>query len=101
MRLRLGLGSPLALLPNSVLWLAKDGGFYQREGLDVELQEVQGTPSVITAMSTGDVDVGNFSPEDVIKLTATNTLALRVIHSAGDTNFFIIVARDSNTSLAE
>jgi NitT/TauT family transport system substrate-binding protein len=100
-RLRLGLGSPLTLLPNSVLWLAKDLGFYEREALDVQLQEVQGSPSVITALTTGDIDIGNFNPEDVIKLTATSSLDLRVIHSAGDTNFFMIVGRDSTASLLD
>src|SRR5256712_10352248 len=45
LKLRLGLGSaPAPALPNSVLWLAKDLGFYKREGLDVELTEFQGTP---------------------------------------------------------
>jgi len=51
LKLRLGLGSaPAPALPNSVLWLAKDLGFYQREGLDVELNEFKGTPLVIAAM---------------------------------------------------
>ena len=46
LKLRLGLGSaPAPALPNSVLWLAKDLGFYAREGLDVDLKEFQGTPS--------------------------------------------------------
>src|ERR1700741_3068040 len=62
LKLRLGLGSaPAPALPNSVLWLAKDLGFYKREGLDVEIMEFQGTPLVIAAMIAGDVDVGNVS----------------------------------------
>src|SRR5581483_1750209 len=48
LKLRLGLGSaPAPPLPNSVLWLARDLGFYQREGLDVELTEFQGTMRAI------------------------------------------------------
>ena len=53
LKLRLGLGSaPAPALPNSVLWLAKDLDFYRREGLDVELNEFQGTPLVIAARRT-------------------------------------------------
>jgi ABC-type nitrate/sulfonate/bicarbonate transport system substrate-binding protein len=46
LKLRLGMAStPAPPLPNSVNWLAKDLGFYQREGLDVELIEFNGTRS--------------------------------------------------------
>ena len=62
LKLRLGLGSaPAPALPNSVLWLARDLGFYKREGLDVELNEFQGTPLVMAGMVAGDIDVGNVS----------------------------------------
>jgi ABC-type nitrate/sulfonate/bicarbonate transport system substrate-binding protein len=39
--------------------LAKDLGFYQREGLDIELIEFQGTPLALAAMISGDIDVGD------------------------------------------
>ena len=95
LKLRLGLGStPAPPLPNSVLWLAKDLGFYAREGLDIELIELRGTPTVITAMRTGDMDVGNISTSDVLKLTATNTLPMRAIHSPDARLYFLIAARE-------
>ena len=60
LQLRVGLGSsPVPPLPNSVNWLAKDLGFYQREGLEIELIELQGTPLAVAAMISGDIDVGN------------------------------------------
>ena len=56
LKLRVGLGSsPVPPLPNSIIWLAKDLGFYQREGLDIELIEFQGTPLAIAAMISGDI----------------------------------------------
>jgi NitT/TauT family transport system substrate-binding protein len=95
LKLRLGLGSaPAPALPNSVLWLAKDSGFYKREGLDVELNEFQGTPLVIAAMIAGDIDVGNVSTSDVIRMNATRGQAMRAIHSPDSRLYFLIAARD-------
>ncbi|HVO92827.1 MAG TPA: ABC transporter substrate-binding protein [Terriglobales bacterium] len=102
LKLRLGLGStPAPPLPNSVLWLAKDLGFYAREGLDVELIELRGTPTVITAMRTGDMDVGNISTSDVVKLTASHTLPMKAIHSPDARLYFLIAARDQLKSVAD
>src|SRR5258708_1590278 len=77
-KLRVGVAvTPPPALPESALWLARDLGFYQKEGLDVEIVEVDATPSVVTAMRTGDVDVGDINYEDVIRLTATKALEMR------------------------
>src|SRR5215472_5329771 len=87
MQLKVGVAvTPAPALPESVLWLARDLGFYQQEGLDVELTEVDATPSVITAMRTGDVDVGDINTEDVIRLTAGKDLEMRTINSASGRN---------------
>jgi NitT/TauT family transport system substrate-binding protein len=95
LKLRLGLGSaPAPALPNSVLWLAKDLGFYKREGLDVELNEFHGTPLVMAAMIAGDIDVGNVSTPDVIRMNATKGQAMRAIHSPDARLYFLIAARD-------
>ena len=105
LKLRLGMGSaPAPALPNSVLWLAKDLGFYKREGLDVELNEFQGTPLVIAGMIAGDIDVGNVSTSDVIRMNATKGQAMRAIHSPDTRLYFLIAARDhirSTTALQD
>jgi NitT/TauT family transport system substrate-binding protein len=101
LKLRLGLGSaPAPPLPNSVLWLAKDLGFYAREGLDVELNEFQGTPLAIAAMISGDVDVANVSTSEVIRLTATKGQPMRAIHSPDARLYFLIAAKDEFKSVA-
>jgi len=101
LKLRLGLGSaPAPALPNSVLWLAKDLGFYKREGLDVEITEFQGTPLVMAAMIAGDVDVGNVSTSDVVRMVATKGQPMRAIHSPDARLYFLIAARDEIKSLA-
>src|SRR4029077_8784211 len=96
LKLRLGLGSaPAPALPNSVLWLAKDLGFYKREGVEVELSEFQGTPLVMAGMIAGDIDVGNVSTSDVIRINATRGQAMRAIHSPDTRLYFLIAARDT------
>lgn len=93
--------TPAPALPESALWLARDLGFFQKEGLDVQLTEVNATPSVITAMRTGDVDVGDINFEDVIRLTSSGELPMRAISSASGRNFFMIVGKRSVGSVAE
>jgi len=100
-KLRLGLGSaPAPPLPNSVLWLAKDLGFYAREGLDVELSEFQGTPLAIAAMLSGDVDIANISTSEVIRMNAAKGQPMRAIHSPDARLYFLIAARDEFKSVA-
>ena len=100
LRLRVGLGSsPVPPLPNSVIWLAKDLGFYQREGLDIELIEFQGTPLAIAAMVSGDIDVGNVSTSEVIRMTATKSQSMRAIHSPDARLYFLIAAREEINSV--
>lgn len=51
-----------AILP---LWLAKDAGFYAREGLDVEQIWIQGNPAVASLVA-GEIDLLYCIPHNVI-----------------------------------
>jgi ABC-type nitrate/sulfonate/bicarbonate transport system substrate-binding protein len=85
LKLKIGTATtPPPALPESTLWLGRELGYYQREGLDVDIVETQATPSVITAMRSGEVDVGNINSEDVIRLAATRDLEMRTINSSKD-----------------
>jgi NitT/TauT family transport system substrate-binding protein len=100
--LKLGVAvTPAPALPESSLWLARDLGFYQKEGLDVEINEYDATPTVVIAMRTGDVDIGDINSEDVIRLTASKDLEMRTINSASGRNFFMIVGKSNIGSVAE
>jgi NitT/TauT family transport system substrate-binding protein len=102
LKLRIADGvSPPAALPQSVLSLAAQQGFFLKEGLDAEIISVNGTPSIITAMRSGDVDIGIINSSDVIKLQAQKTLEMRVIGSPNGRNFWMIVSRDNIGSLNE
>ena len=101
-KLRVGVAvAPPPALPESALWLARDLGFYKNEGLDVDIVELEATPSLVTAMRTGDVDLGDINYEDVIRLTATKSLEMRTISSASGRNFFMVVGKNSITSVSE
>ncbi|HTD80311.1 MAG TPA: ABC transporter substrate-binding protein [Chloroflexota bacterium] len=101
-KLRVGVAtSPAPALPEATLWLARDLGFYQKEGLDVEITEVNATPSLITALRAGEIDIGDINSEDVIRLTASKDLEMRTINSASGRNFFMIVGKDSLGSILE
>src|SRR5712691_493172 len=93
--------TPPVALPQSTASLALQEGFFQREGLDVEIAHLTGTPAVITAMRSGDIDIGSVNSSDVMKLEAQKTLDLRVIGSPNGRNFWMIVSRDSVGTLSD
>lgn len=102
LKLRLGFPTaPAPPLPISVSWLAKDLGFYEAEGLDVELREVEGSPLVVAALQAGELDVGSINAEDVLKLVGRKTFDIKVVNSAGDANFFLVAARDGIGSVRD
>jgi NitT/TauT family transport system substrate-binding protein len=94
--------TPISASPASVLWLAKDLGFYGAEGLDVDLQLIQGTPNLITGMRSGQIDVGVLTAYEAVLLTATSSLPLKLIGgsgAAGQNQTFMVVSRDTVGSL--
>lgn len=87
-KLRVALTTtPIPALTSSVLWLAKDLGFYQSEGLDVDLLEVTGSPVAITALQAGDVDVATLGLLDTLRLNASQTMSVRAIGASGSDDF--------------
>jgi ABC-type nitrate/sulfonate/bicarbonate transport system substrate-binding protein len=51
------------------LWMAKDAGFYEREGLDVEQIWIQGNPGT-AALIAGEIDVLHCIPHNTISAMA-------------------------------
>jgi NitT/TauT family transport system substrate-binding protein len=102
LKLRVGSSTtPLPALPNSVLWVAKDLGFYDREGLDVDLVAVQADPAVVASLRTGDLDLASISADQVVRLKASGSADLKGIGSVGASSFFMIVSRDRVASAAD
>ncbi len=83
------------LVPNSVMDLAVDLGYFAREGVDVELVRVQQTPSALAALQAGEGDMANISVDAALQLVARNQLALKAVTSPNKSLPFLIAARNS------
>jgi len=81
------------LVPNSVMDLALELGYFDREGVDVELVRVQQTPSALTALLAGEGEMANVSVDGVLQLLARGGGALRAVVSPNKSLPFLIASR--------
>ena len=93
--------SELPAIPNNIGTLAKILGYYDAEGLDVDIVRVKGTPQVIAALQSGDADVGNMATSDVVSLVSQFLLQLRAINSTQTDLSFVIASNTGINSLKE
>lgn len=89
------------LVPNSVQSLAVDLGYYEAEGVDVELIRVQQTPSALAALQAGDGEMANISVSAVLQLVADGVDDLRAVVSPNKALPFLIAANERITSPEE
>lgn len=89
------------LVPTSVIELAQQLGYFAREGVDVKLERVSGTPMAIAALSAGQGDMAEISVESLLKLTARGDRRFRAVSSPAKSLSYVIAARDTIGSLAE
>jgi NitT/TauT family transport system substrate-binding protein len=100
--LRITVGSStVPLTPNSVLWLAKDLGYYEREGLEVELAEMSGTPLAVAALVSGQADVANVDTAAVLDLVSHDKADLRAISSSDARAYFLLAATTEVRALTD
>lgn len=81
------------LVPNSVMDLAVELGYFAREGVDVELVRVQQTPSAIAALRAGEGEMANVSVDAALQLVARDQMRLKAVVSPNKTLPFLIAAR--------
>ena len=67
-------GTEMPYLTNSVDFLAKDLGFYEKEGLDFEIIGLGSTPLVLTALKAGEADIAGVSGSTALSLHANGDL---------------------------
>jgi NitT/TauT family transport system substrate-binding protein len=82
------------LVPNSVMDLAVTLGYFEREGVDVELVRVQQTPSALAALRAGDGEMANIGVDAMLLAMAAGATDLRAVTSPNKSLPFLIVARD-------
>jgi NitT/TauT family transport system substrate-binding protein len=73
--------------------LAETLGFYQREGLDVEIVRVQQTPLALAALHNGFGDMANVSVTGVLQAIARGEMRLKAVVSPDRTISFLIAGR--------
>jgi NitT/TauT family transport system substrate-binding protein len=83
------------LVPNSVLELAKTLGYYEKAGVDVELERVQQTPSAVAALRAGEGDMANITFSTALQLVARRQMALQGVISPDPALPFLIAAKSA------
>jgi NitT/TauT family transport system substrate-binding protein len=83
------------LVPNSVMDLAVDLGYFEREGVDVELVRVQQTPSALAALQAGEGEMANIAVDAALQLTAREQLGLKAVMSPNKSLPFLIAAKEA------
>jgi NitT/TauT family transport system substrate-binding protein len=82
------------LVPNSVMDLAVQQGYFEREGVDVELVRVQQTPSALAAIQAGEGEMANIGVDALLLLVAGGADDLRAVVSPNKSLPFLIAAKE-------
>ena len=82
------------LVPNSVMELAKSLGYFEREGVDVELIRIQETPLALSALGAGEGDMANVSVDATLRLVARGQMDLRAVVSPNKSLPYIVAAKN-------
>jgi len=89
------------LVPNSVMDLAVNLGYFEREGVDVELVRVQQTPSAIAAIQAGEGEMANIGVDALIQLVARGATGLKAVVSPNKSLPFLIAAKSEIATPAD
>lgn len=81
------------LVPNSVMDLALQNGYFEAEGVDVELVRVQQTPSAIAALQAGEGEMSNIGLDALLQLVARGNSELRAVISPNKSLPFLIAGK--------
>ena len=77
------------------VFVAIGEGYFAEEGLEVTVEAVNGSASVLQAMSAGQAHFGRPGPAPVLGARARGVDAVFIYNVAARTNFGIVVAEDS------
>lgn len=89
------------LVPNSVMDLALEQGYFAAEGVDVELIRVEQTPSALQALVAGEGEMANVSVDGLLLLIAQGATDLKAVTSPNTSLPFVIVASDDIQTIAD
>lgn len=87
------------LLPNSVMILAQELGYFAAEGVNVELVQLNDTPTAVAALQAGEGEMANVGL-DAALLLITNGGEFRAVASPDKFLPFLIACKDDVTDVA-
>jgi NitT/TauT family transport system substrate-binding protein len=89
------------LVPNSVMDLALEKGYFAEEGVEVELIRVEQTPSALAAIQAGEGEMANVSVDGLLLLVAQGATDLKAVTSPNKSLPYVIAARDDIRTIAD
>lgn len=89
------------LVPNSVMDLALELGYFEREGVEVELVRVQQTPMAASAILAGEGEMANVGIDAILQLRVQGVTNLKAVTSPNKSLPFLIAAVTDVTSVAD
>ena len=81
----------------AALWIARERGFFVKNGFDADPLFVRGAPTLVAAMTSGEVDVGYTGGTAVVGAVASG--ADWSMHSSGEPRMNLPLASLSNAQL--
>ncbi|WP_417582810.1 ABC transporter substrate-binding protein [Pelagibacterium sp.] len=89
------------LVPNSVMDLALQLGYFEAEGVDVELVRVQQTPSAIAALQSGDGEMANIGVDALLQVIHNGATDFRAVTSPNKSLPFLIASKQDIVAPAD
>ena len=89
------------LVPNSVMELASQEGYFDRAGVDVEFVRVQQTPLAMAALRAGEGEMANVALEALLQATARGATDLRAVMSPNRSLPYLIAGRGDIQALSD
>jgi NitT/TauT family transport system substrate-binding protein len=81
------------LVPNSVIDLADQLGYYQKAGVDVQLVRVRATPAAVAALKSGQGEMANIGLDIALQLVARDQMQLKGVISPDKALPFVVVGK--------
>ena len=89
------------LVPNSVMDLALEKGYFANEGVEVELIRVEQTPSALAAIQAGEGEMANVGVDGLLLLVANGATDLKAVTSPNKSLPYVIAAKDEIKTVAD
>ncbi|MCD7061394.1 ABC transporter substrate-binding protein [Pelagibacterium xiamenense] len=89
------------LVPNSVMDLALELGYFEAEDVEVELVRVQQTPSALAALQAGEGEMANVGVDALLQIINAGATDFRAVNSPNKSLPFLIAAKEEIATPAD